>query len=207
MSDVIIFGLPPSSYVRTALMVCESKGVAYRLQPVDFRDPAYRAQHPFGKMPAMQHGDVTLYEALAIATYVDEVLDGPALQPADPVGRARMLQWVSATNDYIYDSVVRHCVTERFVKPMRGLEPDTDLIAAALPRITEHVSIMDDALDGSDYLCGAKLSLADLFLAPVMHYLAATPEGRDLLPSRKNIVAWQSRMADTPKFDQINSLG
>jgi glutathione S-transferase len=43
-------------------------------------------------MPALTHGDVTLYETLAVTQYTDGAFDGPALQPADPAGRARMSQ-------------------------------------------------------------------------------------------------------------------
>ena len=205
MNELVIMGLPPSTYVRTAMMVCENKGVDYRLQPVDFRSNDYRALHPFSRMPAMTHGDVTLYEALAIAVYVDEAFDGPNLQPSDPAGRARMMQWISVTNDYVYDQMVGCCVAERFIKPMRGEDPDEAVIAAAVPRITAHLDVLEAGIAG-DYLCGDALNLADCFLAPIMHYLGATPEGKSLLPKRPNLIAWMGRMTQTPGFAQVNAL-
>lgn len=206
MTELVIMGLPPSSYVRTAMMVCENKGVDYRLQPVDFRSDDYRALHPFAKMPAMTHGDVSLYEALAIAVYVDEAFDGPALQPTDPVDRARMMQWISVTNDYVYDQIVGCCVAERFVKPMRGVEADEDVIAAALPQIEMQLDVYEAALQGA-YLCGDALTLADCFAAPVLHYFSATPEGKKLLPARPRLTAWLALMVKTPGFAQVNALG
>lgn len=206
MTELVIMGLPPSSYVRTALMVCENKGVPYHLQPVDFRSEEYRAIHPFAKMPAMTHGDVTLYEALAIAVYVDEAFEGPALQPADPVGRAKMMQWISVTNDYVYDQIVGCCVAERFVKPMRGMDPDESIIAAALPQIEMQLDVYEAALEDT-YLCGDALTLADCFVAPVLHYFSATPEGKQLMPARPQLSAWLDRMATTPGFDRVNQLG
>ena len=207
MSDLTILGLPPSSYVRTARMICAAKGVDYTLEPVNFRGDDYRQEHhPFARMPALQHGDVRLYECLAIGVYVDGAFDGPALQPTDVLARARMMQWISVANDYAYDAVVRHCVTERFVKPMRGLEPDEAKIAAALPDIARVLDVIDGALAGQDYLAGT-LSLADLFFAPVLHYFAATPEGADLLPARANVQTWMEKMKQTPDFDEINRLG
>jgi len=120
MSDVTLLGLPLSTYVRTARMVCANKGIHHSVQPVDFRSDAYAQEHPFQKMPVLHHGPLKLYEALAIATYIDEAFEGPALQPATPADRARMLQWISAINDYYYATLVGCCLIERFIKPMRG---------------------------------------------------------------------------------------
>lgn len=206
MTDLVIMGLPPSSYVRTALMVCENKGVPYTLEPVDFRAEAYRAMHPFAKMPALAHGDVTLYEALAIAVYVDEAFDGPTMQPTTPEGPARMMQWISVVNDYVYDQMVGCCVAEWFVKPMRGLDPDEAKIAAAVPLIAHQLDVLENGIAG-DYICGAELTLADCFVAPVLHYFAATPEGKDMLPARPRLSAWLARMAETPGFSRVNALG
>ncbi|SMY08680.1 glutathione S-transferase family protein [Flavimaricola marinus] len=206
MSELVILGLPPSSYVRTALMVCENKGVNVRLQMVNFRDPDYRQHHPFARMPVLQHGDVTLYEALAIAVYIDEAFEGPSLQPTTPVDRARMMQWISVINEYVYESVVRSCVSERVIKPMRSLAPDEAVIEAALPEIVRCLDVLADALAEGPYLCGEQLTLADLFLAPIMAYFSITPEGRTMLPDRPALGAWMSRMEDTPNYFKVNFM-
>jgi len=207
MSDVTLFGLPPSSFVRTAQMVLTAKGVEYTFEMADFRSDDYLKHHPFRRMPAFSHGDIALYEALAIATYVDEAFAGRALQPNTPMGRARMMQWISAINDYLYDSMVRQCVRERFVKPMRGLEPDEAMIAAAVPVIREHLGVFEAALRQGAYLCGAELSLADCFLAPPLFYFAATPEGKAMLPELPELSAWNARIAKTNAYAEINTLG
>ena len=90
MADIIIYGAAMSTYVRTARMACEEKGVVYDLLEVDHLSDEYREVHPFAKMPAMRHGDFVLYETDAIARYVDEAFEGPPLQPADVRARARM---------------------------------------------------------------------------------------------------------------------
>jgi len=207
MPEVTILGLPPSCYVRTVLMTCANKGLSCMLQPVDFRSNDYLQEHPFRKMPVMHHGDVKLYESLAIATYIDEVFDGPALQPKSPAELALMMQWISVTNDYLYKTIVGCCVAERFVKPMRGLEPDEAQIAQTMPVIEGHLDVLDAALAFSDFFCGDQLTLADLFVAPVIAYFAATPEGATALPARTAVQAWLERMASTVQFGEINKIG
>lgn len=204
---VTLIGLPPSSYMRTAMMVLAAKGVGYTVEMADFRADAFTALHPFRKVPVFQHGKVQLFETLAITTYIDEAFDGPALQPDNAADKATMLQWISATNDYFTTSFLRNCVRERFVKPMRGLEPDEALIAANKPTIDAHLGILNTALETTPYLAGDQMSLADYFLAPIIFYLAFTPEGRDLLPNHPAVQQWNTRMQAAPNYAQINSVG
>ena len=207
MSDVTLLGLPPSSYVRTARMACANKGVSHTLQPVDFRSDAYLEHHPFRRMPVLHHGDVKLFETLAITTYLDDAFDGPALQPGTPADRARMMQWISVTNDYLYKSIVGCCVAERFVKPMRGLDPDEALIAKTMPVIENQLDVLDEALASSSYFVGNELTLADLFVAPIMVYFSATPEGKLRLPKKTAIQGWLEKMTATPHYEEINAIG
>lgn len=206
MSKLELFGLQPSSYVRTAMMAFAAKGVAFDLTPVDFRAAEYKQHHPFRRMPAMRHGDVALYEALAIAVYVDSAFDGPALQPASSAERAQMFQWISVINDYVYGSLVGGCIAERFLKPMRGQTPDEEVIRIARPKIAEHLDILNTALTRQSYLAGDQFSLAECFLAPILFYFAHTPEGHEMLPDYPALQAWQTRVAQMPGYDQINRL-
>ncbi len=50
----------------------------------------YLEKQPFGKIPLFEHNGFCLYETGAITCYVDEAFEGPALQPQEPVNRARM---------------------------------------------------------------------------------------------------------------------
>ncbi|MDP6345818.1 MAG: glutathione S-transferase family protein [Alphaproteobacteria bacterium] len=89
MSTITICGSPLSTYVRTARMAAIEKGIGHELRDMAPGSDEIRALHPFGKIPVLRHGDLVLYETLAIVGYIDQAFDGPPLQPADPVGRAR----------------------------------------------------------------------------------------------------------------------
>lgn len=190
MAEVILHGVGPSSYVRTCRMALDEKGVAYTLDPVMPQTPEQLARHPWGKIPALTHGDVRLFESLAITRYVDEAFDGPALQPADPADRAQMNQWISAFIDYMYTPVVRSIVIQRVVADT----PDADVIAAAMPDAEKSIAVLNDRLSASPYLAGSAVSLADLFVLPAIDYLAMVPEGGPLLEPAGNVTAWVERM-------------
>lgn len=200
IANVKIYGAPQSTYVRTARMICEEKGIDYDLEVVDIAADDYRAIHPFGKMPGFRHGDVQLYETPAIGFYLDTTFDGPALQPSDTLGMARMIQWISATCDYGYQALIRELVIPRFVLPMRGETPDEEAIKAALPRVETFLKVADATLAKSNYLAGDALSLADLLLVPCAFYLSMLPEGKELLPKYRHVGAWLERMMARPSF-------
>lgn len=196
MADVKIYGVPPSSYTRTARMACIEKGVAYDLVEMPPGGEADGIRHPFGKIPVLRHGDFVLYETPAIARYVDAAFKGPALQPADVRERARMDQWISATCDYLYQNMVRDLVLQRIVAPLRGRQPDEARIAEALPKVALELGVIEAALAQTPFLAGGRLSLADLFLDPVLFWVAKTPEGASALKDRPATRRWQAAMAE-----------
>ena len=200
MSDLIIHGVPQSSYVRTARMACEEKGVAHQVDPVLPGDIKARGLHPFGRIPAMTHGEVKLFETIAIALYVDGAFDGPSLQPSDRLERAQMAQWVSAINDTIYDAMVRRIVLQYiFPKGPEG-QPDRSVIDPAVSQARDQLAALDAAIGARGFLVGASLSIADLFLAPVLFYLEKMPEGPGLLAGAPNVQRVFAGLAERPSF-------
>ncbi|HEU4777007.1 MAG TPA: maleylacetoacetate isomerase [Telluria sp.] len=73
------------------------KGLGYESVPVHLlRDggeqlkPEYRAVNPSALVPALQDGDATITQSLAILEYLDEVHPMVPLMPRDALGRARV---------------------------------------------------------------------------------------------------------------------
>ena len=89
MPELQIIGAPQSNYVCVVRIACLEKGVPYTLVPVTPHTPEVDAIHPFGKIPVMRHGDVTLSESRAICFYIDHAFEGPPLAPRNPVEGAR----------------------------------------------------------------------------------------------------------------------
>ena len=204
MSNPTIYGVGPSTYARTARMILHEKGVPHAFEEVDFSTGEHRKLHPFGKVPAMRHDDLVLYETLAIGTYADAALDGPALQPSSARDKALMLQWFSAFVDYIYPALVTDIVVERLAKPRRGETPDEDKIKGRVPEVENQLSILEAGLEGRDYLAGDSLSLADLLYAPAIAYLPMVLEGAGFLEGKPNINRWFERVSSRESFAKTN---
>lgn len=200
MADVVIYGPSPSTYVRTARLVCAEKGISHTLEPLDLGSEAHAKLHPFRKIPAMRHGDFVLFESGAIGRYIDRVFPGPALQPKDVKELARMDQWMSAVSDYCYQAMIREIVVQRVLVPMRGGKTDEAMVKAAWPKVEYQLSVLEQTLGQQPFLAGGALSLADLTLSPILFYVKMQPEGGPMLAKFKGVSGWFDRMAARPSF-------
>ena len=200
MVDVVIYGPSASTYVRTARLTCAEKGISHELTQVELGSEAHAKLHPFRRVPAMRHGNFMLYETSAIARYIDAAFKGPPLQPSAIEHQARMNQWVSAISDYCYQVMIREIVIQRVLVPMRGGKPDEAMIKAAWPKVEHQMGVLDAAARESLFLAGNALSLADLFLLPILFYVKMQPEGGPMLAKHKALSGWFDRMSARPTF-------
>ena len=158
MKHIEIFGFACSTFVRTVRMACVEKHVDYQILSLEFGQDSHRALHPFMRMPIVRIGMTVLYETLAIATYLDEVVDTPRLAPENSMGRARMLQWISTCSDYLYKDLVRTLLKSDDVS-------EEDLAVAR-----RDLEVVDRQLQDGSFLLGNEIYLCDLFLAPMIAF-------------------------------------
>lgn len=210
MADPILYGPGYSTFTRSVRLALAEKGVNYKHIEVDFMEgmPAEQvARQPFSKVPAFEHDGFLLYETCAIERYVDEAFSGPSLQPEDVRQRARMIQIISIIDSYTYGPTVG-LVEQRVFAPMMGGEPDEAAIEAAVPEVQKCMGTLEQLLGDQAFLAGSKLSLADLHLAPVFAYFAATPDSGPILEDKPGLQRWwtsmktrESMMSTEPQFD------
>ena len=169
-----ILGNYRSSYVRSARMAFEEKGIAYAVQPAQPQSPEILALNPFGKMPAFRCGDLTLYETSAIMRHLDETLPGPALMPSAAGERAKAEQWISVLNCYGYPALVRNYVLQYAFPRGPDGQPDRATIDAALPEIRKVLGSLDRAIGPRDHLVSAIYPRClDILLTPMIVSVSA----------------------------------
>ena len=202
MSDLQIIGAPASNFVWTTRIACAEKGVPHTLVPTLPHTPEVSAIHPFGKIPVMRHGAVTLCESRAICLYIDRTFAGPALLPADPAAAARVEQWISIINTTIDPLLVRRYLGAYFFPPTADGSPDRTAIDAALPGMQAHIAVLDEAVRATGYLAGSSFTLADIDLLPILFYMNKMPESRGMLPQSKHLAAYFERHIERPSVRQ-----
>lgn len=212
MAAPVIYGPAFSTYVRTVRLALEEKPASYELVDVEVmkgahKQPEHLARNPFGKVPAFSHDGFDLYETDAIVRYIDQAIPGQDLQPIEAQPRARMNQIIGIVDSFGYTCMITKVAVNRLIRPMLGEKADEGTIKEALPTAELCLKEFERLMGNGKYLTGDKLSLADLFVVPLYHYLALTPEGQELLTPRGKIRAWwdlmrtrSSVIATEPKF-------
>lgn len=200
-----LFGADYSVYVRSARLALAEKGIPYQLVPVDVFAPGgapsdYLGIQPFGKIPALKHGAFTLFETVAILRYLDEAFDGPALQPDDPAGRARMTQILSILDTCAYKTLVWDVYVERVVRTRDGGPADEVKIASSMGLARTIVAALEDLCADGPFLLGDRLTLADCHAAPMLTLFRQAEEGALLLKAAPKLRGWLDRFEARPSF-------
>jgi glutathione S-transferase len=89
---------PPRGFVRDLRVrwALEEAGLPYRVEsaPFDKRDAGHFAHQPFGQVPWLTDGDISIFESGAILLHLGERSE--TLMPRDPRGRADVQEWLFA---------------------------------------------------------------------------------------------------------------
>ena len=201
MAKPVVYGADYSVYVRIVRLVLAEKGIDYELVPVDVfaaeGTPAwYFEHHPFGRIPAFEHDGFRLFETSAIARYVDEAFDGPALQPKEARTRATMNQIIGMLDAYGYRAMVWDVAVERLEKEA----PDEALVANGLRQAETVLRVLTALKPPGPWLLGDQLTLADLHAAAIIAYFVKVPDGQKLLAAFADIQAWWDGIAKRPSL-------
>lgn len=148
-------------------------GVDFEKSHIDYfkagqKDPAYMKINPNAALPALVDGDMKLWESNAILQYAADKHEAVAYYPRDLKVRAdinRWLLWEAAAwfpSCYVY-------LVENVVKPLLKAQPDKAVTDKEEPNWHRLAAILDERLSGNRWLCGDKVTLADIAVAAPMH--------------------------------------
>jgi len=177
----------PRGFVRDLRLrwACEEAGLPYSVKSVKFddRSPEHYARQPFGQVPVLQDGDITLFESGACLLHLAQ--KSTALMPTDPKGAAETLEWVIAA----LNSVELVSVSWWFV----GLsDPAENPLESWLLQRLRH---LDAVLAKREWLAGGRFTIADLLMADVLR----VPKFRQFNP-HPALEAYVERITSRPAF-------
>lgn len=145
--------------VRWAL---EEAGLPYRVESVPFRDRAAQhfAHQPFGQVPWLSDGDISIFESGAILLHLGEL--SSKLMPAEPRGRSEVKEWLFAALASV----------EAASQPWSFFKFSADTDETPMRKFFEgflesRLKHMEDVLTGREWLAGT-FSIADILMADVL---------------------------------------
>jgi len=160
----------------------------------DHKQPAFRAINPNAELPALVDGGLVLWESNAILVYGAEKTGDRDAYPADPATRADMTRWMLWEAGKWFGACYVYLV-EHVVKPILDDKPDEAVLAGHAPVFHGLAAILETALDGREWLCADRPTIADIAVAAPMHLHAAQKLPLDGYP---NIRGWIARVEALP---------
>lgn len=206
--STLIHGFAQSSYVWSARAGLNLAGVAHTfvpLQPGEHKQPEHVARHPFGIVPSLTTADGDLYETTAILRWANAAGNG-ALYPTEAMAAARVEQWCSVVNSYLYTAIVPGYLFKYIFAGEGG--PDRAAIDAIVPTVERYVGVIEAGFEGDGpWLVGNQISAADVLVGPLLMALTRLPEGQGILARSPNCQRLIGALADTSAFMQAAPAG
>ncbi len=195
-----IYG-PARSRASRSLWMAEEIGLPY--EHIDFagmetdeRNEVLTGVNPMAKVPAIEDGDLKLFESMAINLYLAEQY-GTELWPDNEPDRARTVQWSVFAMTEIEPPLVQ-LFLERVIHTDENRDKDNE--AKALNDLVRPMKVLDVHLEGQDHLLGDKFSTADLNLASIF---TLGQVARYDMVEYPNVADWANRCLGRPAYKRV----
>jgi len=189
---------PPRGYVRDLRVrwALEEAGLVYRVAttPFEAREPVHFAQQPFGQVPWLTDGDITVFESGAILLHLGE--KSPTLMPADPRGRAEAVEWVFAALNSVEMASLPWTMFRFMGFP--GDAPEAGFVDGFMKLRLERIEAV---LASREWLAGGRFTVADLLMADVLRPI----DRFDGLTAYPACQAYLARLTARPAFKKAHA--
>jgi glutathione S-transferase len=161
------------------------------------RQDTHLERNPAGQLPTLELDDGTcISEITAIAEYLDEKFAG-SLIGSTAEERAETRMWVRRIDLNIVEPLTNGF---RFAEGLPLFQSRLHVIPQAADDLKaiaqEKLEWLDGLMDGKEFICGTRFTLADLLLFSFLEFGAGV--GQPLDAKCSNLQAWYSRIAARP---------
>lgn len=189
-----LFGMKLSGHSHRVELFLSLLGLPYDYVDVNLgagehKQPQFLALNPFGQVPVIQDGELTLADSNAILVYLEGRYGDGRWLPRDPVAAAQVQRWFSVAAGPLAFGAAFARVVNVFRRP--------DDPAPAIARAHAMLKVMDVELAKRPFLAGGQPTLADV---ANYTYTARAPEGNVSLADYPAVRAWLARIEALPGF-------
>ena len=184
-------------------MYMAERGIEVDLQEIDLmggenRQNDYVKINPGGQLPALEldNGDI-IAEITCICEYLDDRDGGSSLIGTTPEERAETRMWARRIDLGILEPLTngfRYAEGAPIFKDRMTLIPHAAADLKALAQ--EKISWLDGLMDGKEFVCGNRFTLADILLFVFLEF--GTQVGQPLNDANKNIASLYERVGARP---------
>ena len=186
---------PLSGHCHRVELLLSMLGLPYETVDLDLaagdqKQPAFITKSPFGQVPVIEDGERVIYDSNAILVYLATAYDADGRWlPRDPVGQAKVQQWLSlAAGQIAFGPAAARLVT------VFGAPLDHDRAKSLSAGL---LIVLDRLLEHQAFALGDAPTIADL---AGYSYIAHAPEGGVSLEPYRSVRAWLARVEGLPGF-------
>lgn len=193
-APIRLHGHPISGHVHRVRLMLSMLGLPFEEKAVDFatrehKSPEFLARNPFGQVPVIEDGALTLADSNAILVYLAGTYDAARRWwPVDPAAQAQVQRWFSVAAGPLAYGPAAARVAVLFQRPDNP---------AARAIATQLFATMEGQLAGREWLAADHATLADVAMYT---YTAHAPEGAVSLEPYPALRRWLSRVEALPGF-------
>lgn len=193
--SIRLYRHPLSGHAHRVELLLGMLGLPFAAVDVDLltgahRKPEFLALNPFGQVPVLQDGDLSLFDSNAILVYLAKRYDAAGRWlPEDPAAAARVQQWLSVAAGQLVNGPNTARLVTLFKAPL-----DHDRALAISGQL---FGVIDRHLASRDYLATDHATIADL---AIYSYTAHAPEGGVSLDAFPSLKRWLKRVEALPGF-------
>lgn len=189
----------PQTRSSRAVWMLEEAGVNYELVRVDITKPERSAEHlaasPMGKVPALEDGEVKMWDSASICLYVaDRYASGRLAPKLDDPNRARFVQWLIFSPGMIEPAM--------FESGLRTVVPEEHQAEAFNPgslgwgSFEATIKAWEEGFGDGPWILGDQFSAADVMLGSSAVFLRMF----GMLPESEVLEAYADRCLTRPAY-------
>lgn len=197
MSTLALYDLARSGNCYKIRLLLAMLGLDYRRIPTDStagatQTPEFKRINPRGQIPVLVDGDTVIWDSMAILVYLARRWGGERWLPTDPLGAARVMQWLAVSENELLYGLARARASLVLHRPFDLRQCYTDARGG--------LEAMEEQLTRQRWLAADHLTIADLACYP---YVALAPEAQFSLEPYPAVRAWLARVEEAPGWVEM----
>ncbi|GLJ52556.1 hypothetical protein SUGI_1118410 [Cryptomeria japonica] len=209
---VKLYGPQFASCTRRVLACFLEKNTDFEIVLLDMlarehKKTEFLALQPFGKVPAVQDGNLTLFESRAIIRYYAEKYaeQGTCLLGKTLEEKALIEQWLEVEGQNFCPHSYA-LINQLVFAPRVNAPQDKEFIESSAQKLGEVLDVYEKRLSESKYLAGDFYSLADLSHLPHTEYIVNATDKGYLIRNREHVKAWWEDISSRPAWKKVLAM-
>ncbi len=179
-----------------SLLKLEFEWIKVDLMTAEHKGTEHLARNPFGQVPVLVDGDVTLPDAQAILVYLARQYGGEAWLPSEALPLAQVVRWLSTAAGEVRQGPENARLYYLFGATNINIERATQKAEFILTQLDKHLSTYS-------WLEFDRPTIADLAVFP---YVALARDGKINLDAYPHVLAWIERVKQLPGYIPMAGL-